>query len=840
MYEKLSSIVPGIFRRVQLLVICLILVGSAFSQSTMVRGKVTDTDTGLPIPYVTIIFRNTQTGTLSDSTGVYQLISKNKVDSIQFSAVGYLSKTFAVIPLKTMELPVELKSDLIKLSVVNVSPDDGPVRRIMKEMISRKKQNNPSKYPRYSYRKYTKWEYHLNNVGAKMINSRAFRNDQSVFKTDADNSRYLPIYFSEQLVYNEIQRNPLRQKSTILADKTSGVGVLDDYEISGYTSALDIEVNFYNNFIDLFSQNFVSPLADNGWFYYKYFLADSTVHKGQKEYRIEFIPRRVGDKVFKGYLTTSAKNYSLIEIDGTLATTSYLNFLKKMRLKSNYQMVDDSIPFYRRNQIDAVFNYVPLKNNPSKKPKSLFFTQSAVIDSVSVNQDEDVKLTAGTGHYQTIKLPDAKDRDKDYWDTHRLEELDPREKMIAATIDSVSQIKAIKFADNIAKMSMTGYYDLGRFEFGPYASTINTNKVEGLHLFAGFRTSSEISTRYMIWGGIGYGFLNKKINGIAGAGYKFPTTNRQIVKLSYDDKIVRSGENEKILFLYENALSPTENNLISQVFKRSELDELFREQKLAAAYEYEWHPGLMNKISANYTRHFSPKFYPFMRTGIPVDHVSAVDISIDTRFSWKEKVIDDKFLRVYMATDYPIIHFAVGGGKVFYSGKENYYGHIFTTIEQYWKLGQTAFNYAVEGGIYLGKVPYTMLDIPRGNETAGYFSYDFNLLNYMEYVHDKYIHAYTEYHLNGFIFNRLPLLKKIGLREVFSAKAMIGSFNDKNQQIVELPSSITKMKNPYLELGAGVENIFRLFRIEAVWRATSKSVLGAPNFGLRAKFEIKL
>jgi hypothetical protein len=193
-----------------------------------------------------------------------------------------------------------------------------------------------------------------------------------------------------------------------------------------------------------------------------------------------------------------------------------------------------------------------------------------------------------------------------------------------------------------------------------------------------------------------------------------------------------------------------------------------------------------------------------------------------------------------MNTDYPVIHFSVGGGKVFYSGKENYYGHVFTNIEQYCKLGQTAFNYAIEGGIYLGKVPYTMLDIPRGNETAGYFTYDFNLLNYMEYVHDKYIHAYTEYHLNGFIFNRLPLLKKIGLREVFSAKGMIGSFNDKNQQIIELPSSITKMKNPYLELGAGVENIFRLFRIEAVWRASSKSVLGAPNFGLRAKFEIKL
>lgn len=840
MRRKFRTVGCHFFGRFQLLLLLIVSFTEVFSQPTIVRGKVTDAESGRPIPFVTILFKKTPIGATTDSLGNYKLTSKIKVDSVQFTTVGYIGKTYGIKPFTTNELSVSLKPDLIKISEVTVQPDDGPVRKILKEMISRKKENNPAKYPRYAYRKYTKWEYHLNNVGPKMINSKAFRNNQSVFKTSDDSTKFLPIYFSEQLVYNEIQRNPWKQKSTVLGDKTSGVGVLDDYEISGYTSALDMEVNFYDNYINLFSQNFVSPLADNGWFYYKYFLTDSTTQNGVKNYRIKFIPRRVGDKVFKGYLTTENKNYSLLDIDGELSNTSYLNFLKSMRLSGSYHLVGDSIPFFRRNQIDAVFNYVPLKNNPSKKPISLFFTQSAVIDSVSVNQPEEVKLAAGNGRFETIKLPDANERNAEYWEKHRLEELNTREKMVSATIDSVSQIKAVKFVDNVTRMSMTGYYDLGKFEFGPYASTINTNKVEGLHIFAGARTSSEISTRYMVWGGLGYGFRNKKVNGIAGFGYKFPTIHRQIAKISYDDKIVRSGENEKILFLYENALSPTENNLVSQIFKRDELDELFREQKLATSYEYEWHPGLMNKISANYIRHFSPEFYPFMQNGVPVDHVSAIDFNIDTRFSWLEKVIDDKFLRIYMNTDYPIIHFNVGGGQVFYSGKSNYYGKILTTVEQYWRIGQTAFNYAIEGGMYFGKMPYTMLDIPRGNETQGLFSYDFNMLNYMEYVHDKYLHTYLEYHLNGFFFNRVPLLKRLGLREVVSGKGMIGSFSEKNRQIVELPSSITKMSNPYIELGAGVENIFRLFRVEAVWRVKPQSVLGAPSFGLRAKFEIKL
>lgn len=840
MYRKQISGRKPFVGFLMLLITLLLVAGQGFSQQTTVRGKVTDQETGEPVAFINVVFKDLPVGALTDSLGLFQITTKEKADSVKFSSVGYITKTIGIKPGVTTELNVTLKSNVIKISEVKIKPDYGPERRIMKEITEHKKQNNPSKYARYSYRKYTKWEYHLRNVGEKMINSKAFRKDRSVFKTDSDSSKYLPIYFSEQLVYNEFQRNPVKQKSTVLADKTSGVGVLDEYEISGYTSALDIEVNFYDNYINLFTQNFVSPIADNGWFYYKYYLADSTVQNGRKEYKIDFVPRRAGDKVFKGYFITEDKDYSLLEIDGTLASSAYLNFLKSLHLKSNYQLLNDSIPFFKRNQIDALFNYVPLKNNASKKPISLDFTQTSVIDSVSVNQPEGVKLSAGNGKYETIKLAQATERDESYWQSHRLEALNLKENEAAQTIDSVTRIRTVKFLNNLVQMSMTGYYDLGKLEFGPFANTISSNKVEGLHFFAGARTSSEISTRYMLWGGLGYGLRNKKINGMAGAGYKFPTIHRQVARLSYDDKIVRAGENEKILFLYENALSPTENNLISQIFKRDELDELYREQKLSGSYEHEWYSGLLNKIQASYVRHYSPEFYPFLQAGNPLNQVSAVDVSLDTRFSWQEKVIDDKFLRVYMATDYPIIHFMLGGGKVFYSGRENYYGKIFSTIEQYVNIGQTGFNYALEGGMYFGKLPYTMLDIPRGNETFGLYTYDFNLLNFMEYVHDKYLHAYLEYHLNGFIFNRVPLLKKAGLREVFSGAGMIGSVSDKHQQIVEFPVGVTTLNNPYLELGAGVENIFRLFRVEAIWRVTPKSVLGAPNFGLRAKFEIKL
>mgnify|MGYP001404459683 FL=1 len=199
MYRKTAIVGRLFWGRFQLLFIILCSFNTAFSQPTTVRGKVTDQETGKPIPFCTILFKKTPIGTTTDSLGNYQLISKIKVDSIQFTTVGYIGRTFGVKPFTLNEIQVSLKPDVINLSEVTVQPDDSPVRRILKQMVKNKKRNNPAKYDRYAYRKYTKWEYHLNNVGPKMINSKAFKNNQSVFKTNDDSTKFLPIYFSEQI-----------------------------------------------------------------------------------------------------------------------------------------------------------------------------------------------------------------------------------------------------------------------------------------------------------------------------------------------------------------------------------------------------------------------------------------------------------------------------------------------------------------------------------------------------------------------------------------------------------------------------------------------------------------
>ncbi|MGV8096296.1 MAG: hypothetical protein AB2L24_30955 [Mangrovibacterium sp.] len=215
-----------------------------------------------------------------------------------------------------------------------------------------------------------------------------------------------------------------------------------------------------------------------------------------------------GEKIrLKDIFITEDHYYSIVEIDGDLSSTSNINFLKSLRLKSQYAFVNDSLPFYKRNQIDAVFDVNPFRSSTSneKQRLSVFFSQTANIDQVTIGQGPAIELSTPRARYETIYLPDARGKDPQFWEQNRLEELSRKQKEIELIIDSISRIRVINLTNKLARMTMTGYYDVGKFEIGPFYSFFNTNKVENMHYFFGGRTSTEISEkndvlgRFRIW-----------------------------------------------------------------------------------------------------------------------------------------------------------------------------------------------------------------------------------------------------------------------------------------------------------------------------------------------------
>ncbi len=819
-----------------LIAIAYCTASSAYAQN-IIKGVVTDADTGEPLPFVNVFEKNTLSGTTTDFDGIFSFTATSTKDTISFRLIGYEEQSFVASTLMGDTCRIMLSSSVVSLSEIEVKPTNQALL-LTKKAIEAKKIHNLEKYDNTAYEKYSKWQFDLNNISDRVKNSWLFKGGENLMRYSDDSTRYLPVYFSEQLSYNESQKDPMKQRSTIIADRTNGLDILKDYEISGYTSALDMEVNFYTNVMMIFGQSFISPIADNAPFYYNYYLKDSLETDKGKNYIIRFKSKRPGDKTFTGQFTLETNHYSITEIEAELSEKSNINFVKSLVLSSEYQLIDDSLFFYKRNQISATIDYIPINTN--KKRLELNYLMMNSVDKVSINNNDEIKLSRDAMTFETIKKRDVHRNDLKHWESIRHESLSKTDQNVLASIDSLNNLKTVKFMDNLARMFVTGYYDLGTYEFGPWMETINANKVEGLRVHAGLRTGKEFSEKWQLWGGLGYGTRTEKIAGSAGIGYKFDSPFRKVIRASYEDKIVRIGENDKINYLYENMMGTSESNLVAMIMQRDPVDELLRELKIRLDYEHEWRTGLESKFKLLHNIQFSPEYYPFIKDGKQINRISQNEIAFDTRWSTKEKYIEDGLQRFYISTRYPIVHFTIAGGETVVDGTHSLYGRIHSTLKHSFFIGLGEVNYAIEGGAIIGKMPYSMLEIPRGNKTYGLYSYDFNLLDYLEFANDIYLNTYMDYHLNGFFFNRVPLLKNLGLREVVGFKSIIGHLDNRHRDVIDYAENMRPLNGAYIELNAGVENIIRFFRIDAIWRVTPQSITGAPQFGFRAQFNIKL
>jgi hypothetical protein len=828
--------------RSKLIFICFWVISCSvpvLSQHTAIEGYVYDGVTKDPLPFVNIYFKGTNIGTASDTTGLFALNTDVPVDTITFSTLGYVPRNYPVKQGALNKVNVPLQPNTFDLKEVNVKPDDGPIRKLIDQLKAHKENNNPVMHDSYSYRRYTKWDYRINNVTDKMTDWGIFRHADSVFKYDNEGTRYMPAYFSEQVVLNEYQKDPLKRKSTIEADITKGLGLLEDTEISGFTSGLDDGINFYDNTIQLLEQNFISPAHDNGWFFYKYYLLDSTKTDTGKEYTVRFTPRRKGDNTFRGEMTVADGTFAITSIDADLTNTSHLNFIKALKIQTRYLLVEDSIPFFGNSKITFTIDYLPVEFKKDQKRVELKAVNSMHYADVNIGLENNVKLSHKQLAYESLKKKDYKKKDSTYWQSIRPVALDSADLEFRAGIDSVNQLPAIKLLDNMANMVMTGYYDLGNFEAGPYDEMILFNEVENTHLYFGGRTSDEISEHFSIWGGVGYGIRNEKWYGRLGAGYMLPTTRRNLISAEYYNDMMLIGENENVLYLYENKQNTSSSNLISYLFLRDKLDELFQIKRWKGSYEWEVRTGFSIKSSASSTRFNSPEFYPFISQNNLLGHFDASEIRLKFRWSWEEKYLDYGYRRIYLESSKPIINLAFTAGESNIGKRHEYYGKIHSSYKHHFYMGQARFDYALEGGWIFGTVPYPLLDIPRGNESYGVNAYNFNMMNNIEFFHDRYLHTFVECNLNGFFFKRIPLLNKLGLREIISAKTMIGSVDKKHEQLLNFPVTYSDYNNkPYAEIGLGIDNILRFFRIDAIWRATESDE--APRFGIRANMEIKI
>lgn len=802
-----------------MIILLLTTVAHVAAQTTKVRGKVVDASTGEELPMCNLVFSGTNIGTASDMEGNYSLETREKVTAITVAFLGYETQTIEIVPGTFNTVNISLVPQSFGLDEVVVTPGENPAHFIMKQVSRHKKQNNPAEKESYSYTSYTKMELDATHIKPEFKSERLQRNFGFIFNymdtLAATGQAYLPVMITESTADYYYRKSPRLSREVVTASRISGIE--EDYTFAQFTGQLHVNVNLYDNYSEIFEVNFASPLCDHGLVYYKYYLIDSLNKAGRKIYHIHFLPKNKENPVFEGDIYIDSLSWALESASMQMVRGVNVNWIRDLVVGYEAALVNDSIWFPKQNRLLAHFSIEQKKNQ-----KFTSFVGQRQIDYSHVKINEKIPDEVERFRTDVIIDSDVLTSDESYWQTVRPYELSEREKGIYSMVDSIKGVPLYQNIYNIINTAIFGYYDLDKFEIGPYYKLFSFNDLEGARFQFGGRTTTEFSKKYRLSGYAAYGTKDHKLKGGASLEYQIKSMPTSQLTLSAKHDVMQLGASE-------NALST--GNILGSVLSRGNDDKLTLINQYDLRFEQEWWDGFSNTFGVGYRKMQPTDFVEFIRPdSTRLDHISTSQLRLGTRLSWNEVVVRRDFGKSSMGSDYPIVglDFTMGLKNVINSNYEYY--RLELTAQHDFSIAPLGYsNMIFSGGKIFGKVPYPLLKLHEGNATYIYDPLAFSCMDFYEFASDLWASVHWEHHFKGFFLGKIPLMKRLKWREVATVKALWGRLADKNNGSLPgteaellFPQGMSSVSKPYIEAGVGVENILRLIRIDGIWRLTHR------------------
>lgn len=823
---------------------CVLFAQSSIGQITKAMGHVIDAKTKEALPFVNITFKGTKVGTITDYNGNFKIESSIPSDSIIASYLGYKRTAKKIVRNKFQTVNLELSPSSLELEEVTVSVKkrsrtrDELALMLLDKILEYKNKNNTEKLDYYEYETYNKIEFDLNNITDEFKNKRVLKPFKFVFQyidTSTVNGKpYLPVFFIESVSDYYYRKNPKTEREHIKATHASGI---QNQSINQLMGNMFIKMNLYDNYIDLFGKGFISPVAGIGRAYYKYFLVDSTFIDNNWCYHMVFHPRNKEDNVFNGDFWITDTTFAIKRIDIKIDKTVNLNFINNVLISQEFSNIDTTV--WMLNKESIVIDFNPFENPNSTM--GFFGRKTTTFRNQKINVSHDDSFYAATT--DIIVDPNAGNKNEAYWDTARHVELTQKEKEVYKMVDTIKTLGAFRTFYDIINAFVTYYYVWGKVELGPYFTTYSFNNIEGNRIRLGGRTSNAFSKKFMFEAYTAFGTKDERFKYGGKLTYMFNKNPRRGFVIAYKHDLEQLGQSV-------NAFR--EDNILSSAFRRGSNNKLSMVEEYKAYYEHEWFQGLSNNLIFKH-REMSPLFGNTFDLNYKSEVLSTkllitTDITLNTRFAYNEKFIMGEFERISLGTKYPVLNLNYTYGLDGIWNNTLPYHKLIFTIDHWFNTYPIGYSkYILEAGKVWGTLPYPLLKMHEGNQTYFYDPYSFNLMNYYEFVSDQWISlTYTQY-FDGFFLNKFPLLRKLKWREIAWGKGLIGSLEKKNREIMDFPDGLGSLDNnqdinhlkPYVEGGLGIENIFKVIRVDAVWRF---SYLDHPNiapWGIRFSLQFK-
>ena len=839
----------------------LLLLGCCISVSAQnIQGVVTDSLTNEPIPYLSVFYEGKGVGSITDNDGNYKVETRKGWNKLTFSAVGYVTKVVNIIPGVTKNLNVRMRPDDIMLDEVVVKPKrekysrkNNPAVELMKKVIAHKKNNKLSENDYYQYNKYQKITMSLNDVTPEMLEKGMYKKmpflKDQIELCEETNKFILPISVDETASQKIYRKHPKSEKTIIKGMSSTGVNELFATGDMLSTVLKDVftDVNIYDNDIRLLQYPFISPISSSDAIsFYKFYIMDTTFVDKDKCFHLTFVPNNSQDFGFTGHLYVLAdSSYTVKKCTMNLPKKSGVNFVDNMDIIQEFEQLPNGEWVLKTD--DMIVEMTLMKIMQGFQIRRTTRYSDYAFDELPQ------QLFKRKG--AEIKEADAMMRGDDFWNQYRPVPLTQTESSMDMLVKRLEQMPGFKYVIFVLKAFIENFVETGtkehpsKVDIGPVNTMISNNYIDGLRLRMSAQTTANLNPHLFFKGYYAYGFKDHRSKYMGEVEYSF---NKK-------EYLPREFPKNSITFSYQyDVMSPTDKFLktdkdnVFVSFKTSTVDQMSYVRNIALKYENETQFGLKTTVEVKHSTDEPTGGLAYItnddqKTLVP--EIQTMEASLAFRYAPGETFVNTKQRRIPVSFDAPVFTLShTAGFKGVLGGEYNYNLTEIGLYKRFWFSSWGKIDMFVKGGAQWNKVPFPLLIMPAANLSYILQRETFNLINNMEFLNDRYASLDVSWDLNGKIFNRIPLLKKLKWREAIGFKMLYGHLTDKNNpmkhpgdsELFLFPtrdgrptSFVMDPKTPYMECSVGIHNIFKILHIDYVRRLNYLDHPDANKWGVR-------
>lgn len=839
-------------------VLFLLIAGTVVlcAQSTIIRisGNVKD-DKGNILPYATVKLKNTSVGCITDYNGNFSFNGHVDGQTLVVSSIGYQNCEVAlsnktVFPLKVTlkEITYEIDEVIIKPQKEKYTKKGNPAVELATEIIDRKDNDNPFNNDYVSRDRYETFIIALDNFTEEKQQQAMFRKfpflSDYVDTSKVSGKPILNVSTRELAATDFYQKRPSRQKQMVHGREWVGIeDFLPDEEVRASLEATLKDIDLFNEKVIIMRNEFVSPFADYATTYYRFYLQDTIEVEGEKCVDLALVPRNLQSFGFTGHLYITVDSTHFVKwIQLNVPYDINLNFVEYLNLEQKFERDSEHPRLLTYECITAEFKLYDFIDGIYGR-REVFYS--------GYKFNEDVSKEAFSYQQPVIETSEALERDEEFWAQYRNNDNGTdggKKDKVKEMLDKLRDVPVYYWTEQFINLLFSGFIPVKEektpFYIGPVNTMLSYNGMEILRIKLGGMTTAYLNPHWFGTGYLIYGVDDKRFKYYGRLEYSFEPKKEQwnefpihSLRLQYENDIYQYGQQ----YIYTNK----DNALLS--LKRLPDNMIGYVRNTELTYTLERHSGFTFTGSIRNRVNEATKFIPMEKTdGSGVKEIMQTELDLGLRYAPHEKFVQHKWNRKSKTPEYPVFtlnHTIAQAGVL---GSDYSIQHTEFSYRQRLMAAPVGyFDVMLRAGKIWGQAPYPLLIIPNANLSYTYRKETFETMTPMEFVMDQHLTWDVVYYMNGLIFNRIPLINNLKLREVLYCRGTWGSLSDQNNPAIDTSGKIfsyptdrskatgTVMDEPFVEIGAGIENIFKLMSINWFKRMTYKNSPDVDQWGLR-------